>query len=155
MLKLILPPPTLVGGAAGRYADWPAADHFVLWGPRAAGAGVCPAAEPTSPHGGEGTAQQLHRFLTRVAERAAPTSWATLERKTPGGVSSHEQSSYGSHSSGHRGVDARRRGGGSHPVRCVRSHRGGGRYRGQPHPGGRLAFGHLRAQRDGGARGHG
>src|SRR5260370_11612526 len=28
MLKLILPPPTLVGGAAGRYAVWPAADHF-------------------------------------------------------------------------------------------------------------------------------
>src|SRR5712691_376040 len=81
MLKLILPPPTLVGGAAGRYADWPAADHFVLWGPRAAGAGVCPAAEPTSPHGGEGAAQQLHRFLTRLAERAAPTSGATLERK--------------------------------------------------------------------------
>src|SRR5258708_37092764 len=98
-------------------------------------------------------AQQLPRLATQVAERAAPTSGATLERKTPEGVSSHEQSSYGSHSGGHRGVDARRWGGGSHPVWGVHSHRGGGRDRGQPHPVGRPAFGHFRAPRDGGPTG--
>src|SRR5260370_1203497 len=84
-------------------------------------------------------AQQLHRLLTQVAERAAPTSGATLERKTPEGGSSHEQSSYGSHSGGHRGGDARRWGAGSHPVRAVHPHRGGARDLGPAPPRGRPA----------------